>query len=114
MLVTRRAFLKLTALAACAAAIARLLPSRAAAAVHACIPLAGLEVPMMVPFAVGDDCAPPPTLTETATATDTATPTSTATGTATATVTATPPPTGTPTPTPRRVWLPLMAVGKGR
>lgn len=108
---TRRAFLKLTALLASGAAFARLLPGRALAAARACLPVWGTEVPTLVPTAVGDDCAPPPTATET----DMATATSTATVTAspTATVTATTTPTATPpaAPTPWRLRFPWVSNG---
>lgn len=112
--VTRRAFLKLTALLASGAAFTRLLPGRAVAAARACIPVAGTEVPLMVPFVVGDDCAPPPTATATDTPTVTASPTLTATATATPTSTSTATASPTATATRWRVWLPLLHRHKGR
>lgn len=107
---TRRAFLKLTALFASGAAFARLLPGRAIAAARACLPVWGMEVPTLVPTVVGDDCAPPPTATETPSATATASVTTTATSTASPTATATVTPTVTPpaTPTPWRWRLPWV------
>jgi hypothetical protein len=103
--VTRRAFLQLSGLTAGAAVAVRFLPTIAAA--RACVPVAGLAVPMMVPFLVGDDCSPPP-----ATAMPTGTPTVTVTVTTHYTSTPTPtaptaPPTATPTGTPWRIWVPL-------
>lgn len=108
--ITRRAFLKLTALAAGAAAFARLLPGRAVAAVRACLPVLGTDVPTMIPTVIGDDCAPPPTATDvpTLTATATASPTATATVTSTPSATATASPTLTPTAARWRLWLPLL------
>lgn len=106
--VTRRAFLKLTALLASGAAFARLLPGRASAAARACLPVAGLEVPMSVPFAVGEDCAPVATETPSATATASATTTATSTASPTATATTTPTVTPSATPTPWRWRLPWV------
>jgi len=103
--VTRRAFLKLTAVAASAATFARLLPGKAVAAVRACLPVWGMEVPTLVPTVVGDDCAPPPA-TLTATSSPTASATATPTATPSPTVTATP--SAPPSPAPWRSWLPWV------
>lgn len=114
--VSRRAFLKLTAVAASAAAFARLLPGRALAAARACIPVLGVDVPLAVPFAVGDDCAPiltetpGATPTETLTVTGTSSPAASATATpsATSSPTATASPTATSNPWTWRAWLPWV------
>lgn len=107
--ITRRAFLKLSAACAGAVALARTLPARTAAVVRAvCVPVPGLAVPMMVPFLVGDDCAPPPTALPTATRTPTVTATATATVTSTPSATATPTESPTATATAWRLFLPLL------
>ncbi len=110
--VTRRAFLKLTAVAASAVTFARLMPGRAVAAVRACIPFLGMEVPMLVPTVIGGNCDPPITPTLTASATQTATVTPSATVTASSTPTASASPTATPSATAAvvsmRTWFPMV------
>lgn len=110
MAVTRRAFLKLTLVAGSAAAFVRLLPGRAVAAVKACIPVAGTQIPLAIPTEIGDDCAPPPALTATYTPSATRTPSATATETITVTpsATATATPTATVAPPLWRLWLPVI------
>lgn len=82
---TRRAFLKTTAVVAAGAVAVRMLPRPAIAARAArCDSTPGDAFPLTLPFALGDDCAPPMQPTATATA---------------ATL---------PTPTPWQLWLPRV------